>query len=76
MALWSAVRALEEQMILAHRIVERARKANHHRAATMFERRAEDAERNSGVLRQLLLGDEKGDIAEPLIENSDELRIS
>lgn len=65
-ALWSAVRALEEQMILAKRIVERARKANHLRAASMFERRAEEAERNSGVLRQLLLGDEKGHIAEPI----------
>jgi two-component system chemotaxis response regulator CheB len=75
-ALWSAVRALEEQMILAKRIVERARKANHMRAVTMFERRAEDAERNSGVLRQLLLGDEKGHIAEPIIENPNELRIS
>ena len=28
-ALWSAVRALEEQMILSRRIVERARNANH-----------------------------------------------
>lgn len=44
-ALWSAVRALEEQMILAKRIVERARKANHMRAATVFERRAEEAEK-------------------------------
>lgn len=75
-ALWSAVRALEEQMILARRIVERARKANHIRAATMFERRAEEAERNSGVLRQLLLGDEKGHIAEPIVENPDEIRFS
>ena len=75
-ALWSAVRALEEQMILAKRIVERARKANHMRAVTMFERRAEDAERNSGVLRQLLLGDEKGNIAEPVIENPDGLQFS
>lgn len=75
-ALWSAVRALEEQLILAKRIVERARKANHHRAATMFERRAEDAERNSGVIRQLLLGDESGSIAEPVIDNTDELRLS
>jgi two-component system chemotaxis response regulator CheB len=75
-ALWSAVRALEEQMILAKRIVERARKANRPRAATMFERRAEDAERYSGILRQLLLGDEKGNIAEPLVEDSDELRVS
>jgi two-component system, chemotaxis family, protein-glutamate methylesterase/glutaminase len=75
-ALWSAVRALEEQMILAQRIVERARKANHMRAASMFQRRAEEAEKNSGVLRQLLLGDERGNIAEPVIENSDELRFS
>jgi two-component system, chemotaxis family, protein-glutamate methylesterase/glutaminase len=75
-ALWSAVRALEEQMILAKRIVERARKANHMRAVSMFERRAEDAERNSGVIRQLLLGNEKGHIAEAVVENSDELRLS
>lgn len=75
-ALWSAVRALEEQMILAKRIVERARKANHMRAVTIFERRAEEAERNSGVLRQLLLGDEKGHIAEPIIQKPDEVRFS
>ena len=75
-ALWSAVRALEEQMILAKRIVERARKANHMRAATLFERRAEEAEKHSGVIRQLLLGDETGNIAEPVIENADELRLS
>ncbi|HKV34891.1 MAG TPA: chemotaxis protein CheB [Pyrinomonadaceae bacterium] len=75
-ALWSAVRALEEQMILARRIVERARKANHMRAVTMFERRAEEAERNSGVIRQLLLGDKTGNIAEPVVENADELRLS
>jgi two-component system chemotaxis response regulator CheB len=75
-ALWSAVRALEEQMILARRIVERARKANHMRAATMFERRAEEAERHSAVLRQLLLGDEKGHIAEPIVENPEEVRFS
>jgi two-component system, chemotaxis family, protein-glutamate methylesterase/glutaminase len=75
-ALWSAVRALEEQMMLARRIVERARNANHSRAAEMFEKRAREAERNSGLIRQLLLGEEKGDIADPVIHNSDELRIS
>lgn len=75
-ALWSAVRALEEQMILARRIVERARKANHTRVAAMFERRAEEAERKSGAVRELLLGDEKGHLAERLIENPDELRFS
>ena len=75
-ALWSAVRALEEQMILAQRIVDRARKSNHSRAAETFEKRAREAERNSGIIRQLLLGDEKGDIADPVIEDRDELRIS
>jgi two-component system chemotaxis response regulator CheB len=75
-ALWSAVRALEEQMILAKRIVERARKANRQHAATMFERRAAEAERHSGVLRQLLLGDEKGGIVEPIVEDPGELRVS
>jgi two-component system, chemotaxis family, protein-glutamate methylesterase/glutaminase len=75
-ALWSAVRALEEQMILANRIVERARKANHIRAAMIFQRRAEEAERNSNAIRQLLLGNEKGDIGEPFYPNYDEVRIS
>ena len=75
-ALWSAVRALEEQMILAQRIVERARKSNHTRAATVFERRAEEAEKNSGIIRQLLLGNELGHIGEPIIENSDEVNFS
>ena len=75
-ALWSAVRALEEKMILARRIVERARRANQPRAAAMFERRAREAERSSSVIREVLLGDEKGDIGEPVNEEQDELRIS
>lgn len=70
-ALWSAVRALEEQMMLAQRIVERARKAKHERAAIMFERRAREAEQHSGVLRQLLLSSEKGDIGEPVLQSKD-----
>ena len=62
-ALWSAVRALEEQILLARRIVERARKANHTRAAESFEKRAAEAEAHSSAIRQLLLRDKKGDIA-------------
>lgn len=58
-ALWSAVRALEEQMMLAQRMAERARHANHARAAELFEKRAQEAERNCSLIRQLLLGDEK-----------------
>lgn len=63
-ALWSAVRALEEQIILAKRIIERARKANFTRAVKRYERRMQEAEEHSSTIRQLLLRGEKGDIAE------------
>jgi len=63
-------------MILARRIVDRARKANHPRAAAMFERRAQEAERTSSVIREVLLSDEKGGIGEPVNETQDELTIS
>jgi two-component system chemotaxis response regulator CheB len=70
-ALWSAVRALEEQMVLARRIVERARKGNQSHAATAFERRARQAEEHSSLIRQLLLQAEKGDIGEPILSGDD-----
>lgn len=70
-ALWSAVRALEEQMMLSKRIVERARQANQNRAAMTFEKRAREAEEHSTVLRQLLLHGEKGDIGEPILSGDD-----
>jgi two-component system chemotaxis response regulator CheB len=76
-ALWSAVRALEEQMILAKRIIDRARKANKTRAVRMFERRAQEAEEHSSAIRQLLLRGRKDDIAEQPIQNIDqELSVS
>lgn len=75
-ALWSAVRALEEQMLLARRISERARKANHTRAASLFEKKASEAEAYSSAIRGLLLRGKKGDIAEPRIAEQNELRIS
>jgi two-component system chemotaxis response regulator CheB len=62
-ALWSAVRALEEHMMLCRRIVERARKANRARAAVIFQRRAQEAEKNSNLIRELLLHEVKGDVA-------------
>jgi len=70
-ALWSAVRALEEQMMLARRIVERARRSNHLHAVHTFERRAQDAEAHSSVIRELLLSGQKGDIAEQTAEHQD-----
>ena len=75
-ALWSAVRALEEQMILSRRIVERARKANHTRAAKIFEERAEEAEKHSSSIRQLLLRNRKDDIGEPPIPDRDKINVS
>jgi two-component system, chemotaxis family, protein-glutamate methylesterase/glutaminase len=71
-ALWSAVRALEEQMMLAQRIGERARQANQLRAATRFEERAEEAKAHTSVIRQLLLSSQKGDIAEPVFQGGDD----
>ena len=71
-ALWSAVRALEEQMVLAKRIVERARKANHFRAASIFERRARQAEKHSSAIRELLLNAQRGDIAEPAMHGGED----
>ena len=75
-ALWSAVRALEEQMLLARRIVERARRANHTRAASLFEKRAGEAEAHCSAIRQLLLRCKKADIAEPPIPEQSELIVS
>jgi two-component system, chemotaxis family, protein-glutamate methylesterase/glutaminase len=75
-ALWSAVRALEEQMILAKRIIERARRANQTRAVRMFERRAQEAEEHSSAIRQLLLRGQKDGIAEQPIQNSNEMSVS
>ena len=74
-ALWSAVRALEEQMILARRIVQRSRKTNRMRAALVFERRALEAERNSAVIRELLLIDKNDDIGEPVLEDTDKVEV-
>ena len=71
-ALWSAVRALEEKAVLAKRIVERSRKANQARTARLFQRRAEDAEAHGSMIRQLLLSAEKGDIGEPALNTAND----
>lgn len=71
-ALWSAVRALEEKMVLAQRIVERARKSSHTRAAVLFERRAKEAEEHSAILRELLLTSQKGDIGDAVFDTADD----
>jgi two-component system chemotaxis response regulator CheB len=67
-ALWSAVRALEEKMMLARRIEERARKANHRRVANLYERSAREAEEHSSVLRQLLLTEQKRESSDEVMQ--------
>jgi hypothetical protein len=76
-ALWSSVRALEEQMMLAKRIIERARKANKLGAVRVFDRRASAVEEQSSAIQQLLLRGKKDGIAETPIQNrDDELIVS
>lgn len=70
-ALWSAVRALEEQIVLAKRIMERAQKSQNNRAARMFEKRAREAEENSSRIRQVLLSTRKEDVDEPVLQGND-----
>ena len=70
-ALWSAVRALEEQMMPAKRIVDRARRANNFPTVHTFERRVQEAERHSSAIRQLLLSGQKGDKSEQTTQHRD-----
>ena len=55
MALWSAVRALEEKMSLARRMAARSRQRNFERAARGFEEKARAAQQQADTLRQLIL---------------------
>lgn len=74
-ALWPVVRALEEQLVLARRIVDRTRKSNHRRAVEAFEKRAREAEEHSSTIRRLLLQGEKGGIADQPLTDRDEMSV-
>jgi two-component system chemotaxis response regulator CheB len=54
-ALWSAFRALEENASLARELAERAKKNERKISARAFEERAEAAEQQAAVIRQVLL---------------------
>jgi two-component system, chemotaxis family, protein-glutamate methylesterase/glutaminase len=54
-ALWSAFRALEENASLARRLAEGARKKGRTNSARIFEQRAESAEQQAEVIRQILI---------------------
>jgi two-component system chemotaxis response regulator CheB len=64
-ALWIALSSLEEKVILAKRMSERARERNLNRAASTFEERAQTAEAHAETIRRVLLsGRSMGDILE------------
>ncbi len=54
-ALWSALRALEEQAALARRMAERAVKRGHDRSAESFRVQVADAEQHAELIRRVLL---------------------
>src|SRR5207249_8453255 len=53
-ALWSALRALEEQASLGKRLAERARARDHKRSADHFAERAQAAEKQAVLIRKVL----------------------
>lgn len=54
-ALWSAVRALEERAALARRMAAQARGAARFKSEKQFMERAEEAEQNATIVRQVML---------------------
>jgi two-component system chemotaxis response regulator CheB len=66
--LYSAMRAQQEQAMLARRVAEEARARQEAGSATEFERRARDYEEGAEVIRQLLAGAATTDDPEPDLE--------
>jgi two-component system chemotaxis response regulator CheB len=62
LALWSALRALEEKLLLAQRTLERARASNLGKAAAVLERRAAEAEHQANIIRQVLLNRKQDEV--------------
>jgi two-component system chemotaxis response regulator CheB len=54
MALWTALRALEEQTTLASRLAERARERGHTRAEATFAERELEAQHSAALIRDVL----------------------
>jgi len=63
-ALWSALRALEENASLARRLAEKAHDRTHKLTAANFEQRAQTAEQHAAAIRQVLLKGETAPSAE------------
>jgi two-component system chemotaxis response regulator CheB len=67
-ALWTALRALEENSALARRLAARANSRGHSHSASSFTEQAMDAEHHASVVRTVLdKGVRSGDVAEALV---------
>lgn len=58
-ALWVALKTLEEKASLSRRMAYQAREHGRDWMASRFEERLEEAEKNAGILRELLLNNPK-----------------
>jgi two-component system chemotaxis response regulator CheB len=67
LALWTAVRALEEKASLARRMAARMRRSNSELTATRFEGQARDAEERAILVRQVLFGNKPLNSPEPAV---------
>jgi len=58
-ALWSAIRAIEETVILLWRTADELERHQHHQAATTLVKKAEEAQARANLVRQAVMGHEK-----------------
>ncbi|MCA1994081.1 MAG: chemotaxis protein CheB [Coleofasciculus sp. S288] len=72
-ALWSAVRTLEEKAALARRMAVQARQQNRLMSEAQFRKRAEEAEQHSALVRQVILQQNENKLRNA-IENMEEER--
>jgi two-component system chemotaxis response regulator CheB len=64
-ALWSALRALEEQASLAERMADRARSRGHNAAADVFGGKVREAREHAELIRKVLLARRPDPTSEP-----------
>lgn len=64
-ALWSGLRALEEQADLAHRMAQRSRRHRQAISAERFAAKAQEAKDNAALIRQLLLSQQVHAVDDP-----------
>ncbi|MBD2040738.1 chemotaxis protein CheB [Microcoleus sp. FACHB-672] len=70
-ALWAAIRSLEERAELMHKMNKNARERNHIASAQRYEVQAKEAEQRADSIRQTLFQNQL-----PVIENPDEPTVS